>query len=68
MLVLLGEFDRLVEGSAGLGRLLGLQILVPAPAAHRGNDQQGAGDDIDRITFPQLFELVPTDVLVYFVK
>ena len=68
MLVLLGEFDGLVEGSAGLGGLLGLQILIAAPAAHGGDDQERHGDDIDRILVPQLLELVATDVLVDFVK
>ena len=68
MLVLLGELDGLVEGRTRLGRLLRLQILVAAPAAHRGNDQQRPGDDVDRIPFPQLFELIATYVLVDFIK
>ncbi len=68
MLVLLGELDGLVEGRTGLGRLLGLQILIAAPAADRGDDQQRAGDDKERILIPQLFELVATDILVDFVK
>ena len=68
MLALLGEFRRLVEGRTGLGRLLGLQILIAAPAADRRDDQQRAGDDIDRILVPQLFELVATYVFVDFIK
>ena len=68
MLALLGELDSLVEGRTGLGRLLCLQILITAPAAHRGDDQQRAGDDVDRILVPQLFELVPTYVFVDFIK
>jgi hypothetical protein len=36
MLVLLGELDGLVEGDTGLDRLLGLQVLIAAPAADRG--------------------------------
>jgi hypothetical protein len=68
VLVLLGEFDGLVKGRAGLGRLLGLQILIAAPAAYRGDDQERAGDDIDRLLVPQLLELVATDILVDLVK
>src|SRR4051812_38712075 len=68
MLVLFGELDRLVEGNTRFGRLLGLQILVAAPAADPGNDQQRAGDDVDRILVPQLLELVATYFLVYFIK
>src|SRR5258708_27104714 len=68
MLVLLGELDGLVEGHARLGRLLRLQVLVATPATHRGDDQQRAGDDIDRILVPPPFELVATYVLVDFVK
>ena len=68
MLVLLGELDGLVEGRTGLGRLLRLQILVAAPAADPGDDQQRAGDDVDRILVPQLLELVATDFLVDFIK
>ena len=68
MLVLFGELGGLVEGRARLGGLLGLQILVATPAAHRGNDQQRAGDDKDRILVPQLLELLATYFLVDFVK
>jgi len=56
------------EGGTGLGRLFRLQILIATPAAHRGDDQQRAGDDIDRILVPQLLELIATDVFVNFVK
>src|ERR1700736_4889285 len=46
-----------------------LSKAAPAsPAAHRSNDQQRAGDDVDRIAVPQLFELVATYVLVDFIK
>jgi hypothetical protein len=68
MLVLFGKLHRLVEGFAGLGRLLGLQILVAAPAAHRGDDQKRRADDVDRIFIPQLLELLATYFLVDFVK
>ena len=37
-------------------------------AAHRGDNQERASDDIDRIPLPQLFELLTADVLVDFVK
>ena len=37
-------------------------------AADRGDDQQRAGDDIDRILVPQLLELIATNVLVDFIK
>jgi hypothetical protein len=62
------EFDRLVEGAAGLGRPLGLQILVAAPAADPGDDQERAGDDENRILVPQLLELFATYFLVDFIK
>src|SRR4051812_46041929 len=39
MLVLLGQLGSLLEGGAGLGSLLGLQILVTAPATYGGDDQ-----------------------------
>jgi hypothetical protein len=68
MLVLLGEFDGRVKGRTGLGRLLRLQIFIAAPAADRGDDQQRASNDIDRIPVPQLFELLTANVLVDFVK
>src|ERR1700676_3128800 len=68
VLVLLGELDGLVEGSTSLGRLLGLQILIATPAADRGDDQERAGDDIERILVPQLLELVATHILVDFIK
>jgi hypothetical protein len=68
MLVLLGEIDGRIESRARLGRLLCLQILVPAPATDRGDDQKRSRDDIDRILVPQLFELFAADLLVYFVK
>jgi len=68
MLVLLGEIDGGIEGATGLGRLLCFQILITAPAADRGNDQQRPGDDMDRIPVPQLLELIAADLLVDFVK
>ena len=68
MLILVGKFRGLVEQGPRLGRLLGFQVLVAAPAADRGDDQERAGDDIDRVLVPQLLELVATDILVNFVK
>ena len=68
MLVLLGKLDGLVEDHTRLGGLLGLEILVATPATDAGNDQQGAGNDVDRILVPQLFELIATYFLVDFVK
>ena len=68
MLVLLGEFNRPVERGTRLGGLLGLDILVAAPAADRGDDQQGPRDDVDRVLVPQLLELIATYFLVDFVK
>jgi len=62
------KLDGLVERSPRLGRLLGFQILVAAPAAHGGDDQNQAGNDIKRVLVPQLFELIATDLLVYFIK
>jgi hypothetical protein len=62
------KLDGLVERSPRLGCLLGLQILVATPAAHGGDDQNHAGDDIKRVSVPQLFELIATDLLVYFIK
>ena len=68
MLVLLGELDGLVERSPRFRRLLRLQVLITTPAAHRGDDQQRAGNDVDRILVPQLFEPLPTYLFVYFIK
>ena len=68
MLVLFGKLDRLVERSSRLSRLFGFQVLVAAPAAHRGDDQNSERDDVDRISVPQLFELIATYLLVYFIK
>ena len=68
MLVLLGKLDGLVERHPGLGRLLRLQVLIAAPGAYRGDNQKRAGNDIDRILVPQLFELVPAYVFVDFIK
>jgi len=68
MLVLFGKLDSLVEGGSRLGGLLGFEILVAAPAADAGDDQKRDRDDVDRILVPQLFELVPTYLLVYFIK
>ena len=68
MLALLGQLDGLVEGRAGLGGLLGLEILVAAPAADGGDDQDRGRDDVDRILVPQLLELLATYFLVDFVK
>ena len=58
----------IVEGCAGLGGLLGLEILVAAPAADGSHDQHHQGDEIDRILVPQLLELFATYFLVDFVK
>ena len=41
------KLDGLVEGGPSLGRLLGLEVLITAPAADRGDDQQRRSDDID---------------------
>src|SRR5258705_1165436 len=68
MLVLFGELDGLVERSPGFGRLLRFEVLVATPTAHRGDDQQRAGNDIDRILVPQLFEPLATYLFVYFIK
>lgn len=40
LLALLGQRDRSLEGGPGLGGLLGLKILVAAPAADAGDDQK----------------------------
>jgi hypothetical protein len=42
--------------------------LVAAPTADGGNDQNHAGNDIKRVSVPQLFELIATDLLVDFIK
>ena len=68
MFVGFGQFHGLVEGGTGLGGLLGLEVLIAAPAAHPGNDQEREGDDVDRILLPQLFELIATYILVDFIK
>jgi len=68
MLVLLGKLRRRIKSGPGLGGLLGFQILVAAPAAHRGDDQNRASDDKNRIPVPQLFELLATHLLVDFIK
>jgi len=68
VLVLLGQFDRLVEGIARLGRLLGLEILIAAPATDGGDDQERHSDDKDRVLVPELLELLAADFLVYFIK
>jgi hypothetical protein len=68
VLVLLGELDRLVEGIAGFRGLLGLQILIAAPAADGGDDQDRHGDNIERVLVPELLELLAADFLVYFIK
>ncbi len=68
MLVLFGELGGLVEGRSGLGGLLGFQILIATPAAHRGDDQKRACDDQNRILVPDLLELVATYILVDFIK
>src|SRR5258705_112286 len=68
MLVLLGELDGLVECSSGFRRPLRFQVLVATPAAHGGDDQQRAGNDIDRILVPQLFEPLATYLFVDFIK
>jgi hypothetical protein len=68
MLVGFRKLGGLVERSASLGGFLRLQILVATPAAHRGDDQQRTGNDIDRVVVPQLLELIATYVLVDFIK
>jgi len=68
MLVLLGEVEGGVKGPAGLGSLLRFQILVAAPAADCGDDQDRTGDEMNRIAVPQLLELIAADLLVNFVK
>jgi hypothetical protein len=68
MLVLLGQLGSLLEGGAGLGGLLGLPVLVSAPATYGGDDQHHQGDEDDRIFVPQLLELFATYFLVDFVK
>ena len=68
VLVLFGKLDCLVEGITRLSRLLGLQILIAAPAADRSDDQKGRGDNVDRILVPQLLKLLATYFLVDFVK
>ena len=68
VLVRVRKLRGLVEGSPRLGRLLGFQVLVATPAAHRGDDQDRAGDDENGILFPQLLELIATDILVDFIK
>jgi len=68
VLVLFGEICRLVKDRARLSRLLGLQILVAAPAAHRGDDQERAGHQEDGIPVPELLELVTAYFLVNFIK
>ena len=68
MLVLLGKLRGCFKSRTRLGSLLGLQILVAAPAADRGDDQNRTGDDKDRIPLPQPFELLATHLLVDFIK
>src|SRR5215470_15210265 len=68
VLALFGELHGLVEGVPGLRGLLRFKILIAAPATHRGDDQKRSGNDVDRILFPQLLELLPTDFLVDFIK
>jgi hypothetical protein len=68
VLVLLGKLDRLVEGVAGFGALLGLQILIAAPATDGSDDQDRHGDKIERVLVPELLELLAADFLIYFIK
>ena len=68
MLVLIGKFHGTIEGGAGLGGLLGFQVLVAAPAAHGGDDQDCQGNNVDGVLVPQLLELIATYFLIYFIK
>jgi hypothetical protein len=68
MFVLLGQIESGIKGCSGLCGLLGFQILIPAPAGDGGDDQERRSDDIDRVSVPQLLELLPTDFLVDFIK
>ena len=68
MLILLGKLRGLVECRSGLGRLFGFQILIAAPATDRGDDQDRAGDNQNRILLPQLLELFATQILIDFIK
>ena len=68
MLVGFRKLDGLVERSARFGRLLGLHIFVATPAADGSDDQNHRGNDIKRVSVPQLLELIATDLLVYFIK
>jgi len=65
---LLGEVEGGIKGLAGLGSLLRFQILVTAPTADCGDDQDRAGNEMNRIAVPQLLELIAADLLVNFVK
>ncbi len=68
MLVLVCKLRRAVERRAGLGGLLGFQVLVAAPAAHARDDHDRQRNKVDRVLVPQLLELFPTYFLVYFIK
>jgi hypothetical protein len=68
VLALLAERDGGLEGRTRLRRLLGLPIIVAAPARHRENHQHRRGDDVGLIALPQLLELFAPDFLVDFLK
>jgi hypothetical protein len=42
--------------------------LIAAPAADGGDNQDGGRDDQRRVPFPNLLELLATQLLVYFIK
>ena len=67
-LVLIGQPRRRLEGRTGHCGLLGLEILISAPAANGGNDQDSRGDDQRGIAVPNLLELLAAQLLINFTK
>ncbi len=65
---LIGQGNRGLESRSGLGGLLRLEILIAAPAADGGDDQNRPGNNEDRITLPKLLELLAAQIIVYFIK
>src|SRR5258708_5917352 len=66
--VLIRSIPRRVALCPGFTGLFVLPILIGAPPADGGDDQNRDGNDQPVVAVPQLLELFPADLLVDFVK